>query len=202
MDQNANMIKWELNNPVKFMDKECGQVEVIASGSFAYEIINQETFSAAATQANMDLGTYAKGLLLSMVIEEINKFSGKMALSLSGIVKGDAILTNGNNKVAAVGLKFTSVVIEKIDLTEMSKNKMKDIETSKIKAAITGREIVNNQAPTETSTAEVPVDNNEVGTVTEVGTLDGEKISGKSNGVFGILVLAIIGAIIMMFFFK
>lgn len=33
MDQNANMIKWELNNPVKFMDKECGQVEVIASGS-------------------------------------------------------------------------------------------------------------------------------------------------------------------------
>lgn len=202
MDQNANMIKWELNNPVKFMDKECGQVEVIASGSFAYEIINQETFSAAATQANMDLETYAKGLLLSMVIEEINKFSGKMALSLSGIVKGDAILTNGNNKVAAVGLKFTSVVIEKIDLTEMSKNKMKDIETSKIKAAITGREIVNNQAPTETSTAEVPVDNNEVGTVTEAGTLDGEKISGKSNGVFGILVLAIIGAIIMMFFFK
>lgn len=150
----------------------------------------------------MDLETYAKGLLLSMVIEEINKFSGKMALSLSGIVKGDAILTNGNNKVAAVGLKFTSVVIEKIDLTEMSKNKMKDIETSKIKAAITGREIVNNQAPIETTTAEVTVDNNEVGTVTEVGTLDGEKISGKSNGVFGILVLAIIGAIIMMFFFK
>lgn len=193
MDQKANEIKWVLANPVKFMDKECGEVEVIAEGQFAYQITNQETFSAAATQANMDLETYAKGLLLSVVIEEINKNTGKMALGLSSFVKGDNILMNGNNKVASVGLKFTNVIVEKIDLTENSKNKMKEMETSKIKAAITGREIVNSKA-----VADVPVDT----TTSEIVAPEGEKLPEKGNGVFGILLAAIIVAVLMMFLFK
>lgn len=193
MDQKANEIKWVLANPVKFMDKECGEVEVIAEGQFAYQITNQETFSAAATQANMDLETYAKGLLLSVVIEEINKNTGKMALGLSSFVKGDNILMNGNNKVASVGLKFTNVIVEKIDLTENSKNKMKEMETSKIKAAITGREIVNSKA-----VADAPVDT----TTSETVAPEGEKLPEKGNGVFGILLAAIIVAVLMMFLFK
>lgn len=196
MDQKANEIKWVLVNPVKFMDKECGEVEVVAEGRFSYQITNQETFSAAATQANMDLETYAKGLLLSIVIEEINKNSGKMALGLSSFVKGDNILINGNNKVAAVGLKFNSVVVEKIDLTENSKNKMKEMETAKIKAAITGREIVNSKAVTGASVNSTDATSN-VNVVAEE-----EKLPEKGNGVFGILLAAIIVAVLMMFLFK
>lgn len=196
MDQKANEIKWVLVNPVKFMDKECGEVEVVAEGHFSYQITNQETFSAAATQANMDLETYAKGLLLSIVIEEINKNSGKMALGLSSFVKGDNILINGNNKVAAVGLKFNSVVVEKIDLTENSKNKMKEMETAKIKAAITGREIVNSKAVTGASVNSTDATSNVNVVAAE------EKLPEKGNGVFGILLAAIIVAVLMMFLFK
>lgn len=194
MNQNTNEIKWALTNPVKFIDKECGEVFIVAKGTFSYQITNQETFSAAATQANMDNETYAKGMLLRIVVDEINKHSGKMALSLSGFVKNDNILTTGNSKVAAVGLKFTSVDIESIDLTDDSKNKMKEIETAKIKAAITGREIVNSKVESEdTSVNENIVENNEI---------TDEKIPEKNNGVLGILIASIIVAVLIMILFR
>ncbi len=193
MNQNTSVIKWELVNPVKFRDKECGEVEVVAGGTFSYQIINQETFSASATQANMSQEDYAKGLLLSMVIEEINKFSGKMALSLSDFVKGDNVLLNGNKKVAVVGLNFTSVIVESIELTEESRKKMKDIETSKIKSAITGREIVNNKKEIDES--------NTVEESTEV-LVSETALPEKKNGVLGILLVAIVVAILIMILFK
>lgn len=196
MNQNTNEIKWVITNPIKFMDKECGEVEVIANGIFSYQVTNQETFSAAATQANMDGETYAKGLLLRLVVDEINKYSGKMALGLSSFVKSDSILTNGNNKVAAAGLSFTSLTIESIDLTEASKNKMKDVETSKIKAAITGREIVNNTTAPESSV----VINEE--TTGDVGETPTGEIPDKGNGVLGIFITSIIVAILILILFK
>lgn len=200
MDQNVNEIKWALTNPIKFMDKECGEVEVVAKGVFSYQVTNQETFSAAATQANMDGETYAKGLLLRLVVDEINKYSGKMALGLSGFVKNDSILLNGNSKVAALGLTFTSVNVESIDLTEESKNKMKDIETSKIKAAITGRDIVNNNVFVENENiADENVSATGENIVTET---TGDKPAEKNNGVFSILIAAIIVAVLMMIFFR
>lgn len=194
MNQNTNEIKWALTNPVKFMDKECGEVEVVANGTFAYQITNQELFSAAATQANMDEETYAKGMLLRVVVDEISKYSGKMVFGLSDLVKSENVLTIGNNVVAGAGLKFTNVKIENIDLTDSSKNKMKDIETAKIKSAITGREVVNNMANSSLEEAkENAVENNEKAE---------EILPQKNNGVLGILISAIVAAILMMFLFR
>ena len=162
MDQNTNVegIKFGTTTPVKFMDKECGEVEVNCFGKFTYEVFNQDQFNAAAQSSSMDAETYARGILLSLLIEEITMFNGKLVFSLSTNVKGENIIEHGNPKIQTLGFKFTSIVVESIEPTEESAQKMKLIETTKIKSAITGREITdaNVEMPTEAPSEEVKTD--------------------------------------------
>ena len=190
MDQNTNELKWELISPVKFIDKEYGEVEVLGSGLFTYEVHNQEAFNAAAAASNMDADTYAKGILLTLIIEEIGKFSGKMVLSLSSLIKGDNILNNANSKIINLGFSYTKVVVESIKLTDESEKKMKEIETTKIKAAITGKEIVNND-----------ILKTEVQSNSENNNVDGENLSEKGPNVLGIILFAVVIAAVIIIFF-
>lgn len=195
MDQNANDLKWGLSTPVKFIDKECGEVDVVGDGVFTYQITNQEVFNAEAHKSNMDADTYARGILLSLVIEEIGKFSGKLALSLSTLVRGDNILNKGNSKIANLGFMFTKIVVQNISVTEESAKKMQEVETTRIKSAITGREIaganVDVEHPVESTT---PVEGENAS--------EGEKLPEKGSGVLGLIILAIVAAVLMTFLFK
>ena len=113
MDQNANTneLKWGLTSPVKFIDKECGEVDVLGFGTFTYQVINQEIFNAAAAQSNMDADTYARGILLTLVIEEIGKYSGRMVLSLPTLIKGENLLNDDNSKVSSLGFMYTLIKV-------------------------------------------------------------------------------------------
>lgn len=196
MDQNTsvntNDIKWELTTPVKFNDKDCGEVEIVGSGTFSYQVTDRETFSASAAQSNMDAETYAKGVLLSFVIEEIGKYSGKLAFSLPSLIKSENILTNANGKITRLGFTYIAVSVENIKLTEASEKKMQVIETTKIKSAITGREIVGTEVPTE----QVPAATD--GSVAP----EGEKLPEKRPSVLGIIIMAIVIAVAIMFLFR
>ena len=191
MNQNTNVegIKFGTATPVKFMDKECGEVEVNCFGKFTYEVFNQEQFNSQAQASNMDAETYARGILLSLLIEEITMFNGKLVFSLSTNVKGENIIEHGNPKIQTLGFKFTSIVVESIEPTEESAKKMKLIETTKIKSAITGREVTdaNVEMPTET-----PVKEGEVKTDESI----------KAPSPLPLIIMAVVCAAIMFLLFK
>ncbi len=188
MDQNVKELKWELVNPVKFIDKEYGEVEVIGKGTFSYQIISKDIFGAAATKSKMDDDTYAKGILLSMIIEEINKYSGKLALSLPGLVKSDNIMNNANEKIfVSLGFQFLSVTIESLDVTENTKKIMKEKETTKIKEAITGRSIAEEEVTEE---------------VVEDSGVKEEELPTKAPSVLGIVLMAVVAAAAIFFLFR
>ena len=186
---NANEILFSSVNPIKYMDVECGEVEIKVSGKFTYEIFNQEQFNSQAQASNMDAETYAKGILLSLLIEEIGKHNGKMTFGLTGYIKAEKVLENGNLKIQSLGFKFTSIVVESIEPTEESAKKMKLIETTKIKSAITGREIVD--------------ENVEV--ITETPAADGEvktDESIKAPSALPLIIMAVVTAAIMFLLFR
>ena len=137
----------------------------------------------------MDAETYAKGILLSLLIEEIGKHNGKMTFGLTGYIKAEKVLENGNLKIQSLGFKFTSIVVDSIEPTEESAKKMKLIETTKIKSAITGREIVdeNVEVITETPAAEGEVKTDE---------------SIKAPSALPLIIMAVVTAAIMFFLFR
>ena len=201
MNQNTNTsataddLKWGLTTPVKFMDKDCGEVELLGFGVFTYQVTNQEVFNASAAKSNMDAETYARGILLSIIIEEINKFSGKLALSLNSLVKGENILNVANSKIASLGFMYTKVVVENINLTDESAKKMQEMETNKIKAAITGREIAGAKVEETVTTPTATTTENSDGPQTE-------QLPEKNPSVLGLIIMAIVVAIVMTFLFK
>lgn len=116
--------------------------------------------------------------------------NGKLVFSLSTNIKGDKIIEHGNPKIQTLGFKFTSIMVESIIPTEESEKKMKLIETTRIKSAITGREVVD--ANVEVNT-EAPV---------QEGEVKDDKSLEKGPSALPLIIMAIVAAVVMFVFFK
>ena len=106
-------LKWGTSTPIPYNDKKYGLVDIVAYGTFSYQITNQELFSN--NQINEFTISHMQECILIALISVLKSKSDQDVMFLSNLIDKNEILNIANNNLINSGVKIVDINILSIN---------------------------------------------------------------------------------------
>lgn len=131
MKENLNVLKWENEDSIKYVDAVYGEVQIYAYGDYSYKVTNQNMFEKEylnfKTINDLDVEEYIKHYILETFNEVLSKQQSKNVMLLPNSISKQELLDMLNTKVINCGFVFISVNIISIKLSTESQSKINEL---------------------------------------------------------------------------